>query len=169
MRQPNNKRNKARKRRQRRLQRESAVVQQTQYFSTMFVYMLLALSMHLLTLVTGSCHDTHTVRKSLENDIFNQLGSYYITRAYRMDKETFYRLHTILQPQLEMHFFPKDAGNRDIYANPYLIKTEIRLSIALRYFAGASPYDLVVTHGVSMTSVFFHLGRNRLCQQVFLL
>ena len=74
-----------------------------------------------------------------------------------MNKVTFYKLHTILEPLLLNHFFPKEGGNRDIYSNPYLIKTEIRLSIALRYFAGASPYDLVVTHGVSMTSIFYSI------------
>ena len=133
----------------------------------MFIYMIIALSLHLITRVTGSCYDSHRVRKDLEIDIFNQLGDYYIPRAYGMDKQTFYKLHTILRPRLENHFFPKEGGNRDIHLNPYLIKTEIRLSIALRYFAGASPYDLVVTHGVSMTSIFFYLGCSRLCQQVF--
>ena len=154
---PTNKRNTARKRRQKRLQRESCALQQTQYFSSIFIYMIIALSLHLITRVTGSCYDSHRVRKDLERDIFNQLGDYYIPRAYRMDKQTFYRLHTILRPSLENHFFPKEGGNRDIHFNPYLIKTEIRLSIALRYFAGASPYDLVVTHGVSMTSIFFSI------------
>jgi hypothetical protein len=38
-----------------------------------------------------------------------------------------------------------------------LIKTELRLSIALCYFSGASPYDLVLTHGVSMASVFYSI------------
>ena len=131
----------------------------------MFLAMIAALTLHLVTRISGSCYDSHRVRKDLERDIFNQLGDYYIRRAYRMDKPTFYRLHTILQPELERHFFPQEGGNRDIYLNPYLIKTEVRLSIALRYFAGASPYDLVVSHGVSMTSVcFFSMGCSRLCQ-----
>jgi hypothetical protein len=151
------KRNKAKKRRQKHLQREYHVIQETQYFSSMFIYMIMALALHILTRVTGSCYDSHRVRKDIERDIFNQLGDYYIPRAYRMDKHTFYRLHSILQPYLEQHFFPKEGGNRDIRSNPYLIKTEIRLSIALRYFAGASPYDLIVTHGVSMTSIFFSI------------
>ena len=145
----------AKKRRHRRVEREFNWIKETQYFSTMFLCMIAALTLHLITRVTGSCYDSHRVRKDLEKDIFNQLGDYYFPRAYRMDKETFYNLHTILEPFLESHFFPREGGNRDIYSNPYLIKTEVRLSIALRYFAGASPYDLVVTHGVSMTSIFF--------------
>ena len=155
MKRSSNKRNNARKRRQKRLERESVCIQESQYFFSMFLAMIAALTLHLITRVSGSCYDTHRVRKDLERDIFNQLGEYYIRRAYRMDKPTFYRLHTILKPELESHFFPQEGGNRDIYLNPYLIKTEVRLSIALRYFAGASPYDLVVSHGVSMTSVFF--------------
>ena len=98
---PTNKRNTARKRRQKRLQTESCALQQTQYFSSIFIYMIIALSLHLITRVTGSCYDSHRVRKDLERDIFNQLGDYYIPRAYRMDKQTFYRLHTILRPSLE--------------------------------------------------------------------
>jgi len=39
-------------------------------------------------------------------------------------------------------------------AHTYYIKTEIRLSIALRYFAGGSVYDIMVSHGVSAASVF---------------
>ena len=133
-------------------------MKETQYFSSMFICMIAALSLHLITRVTGYCYDSHRVRKDIEKDIFNQLGDYYLPRAYRMDKATFYKLHTILEPLLNNHFFPREGGNRDIYSNPYLIKTEIRLSIALRYFAGASPHDLVVTHGVSMTSIFFPYG-----------
>ena len=149
------KKNTARKRRNKRLEREYNWMKETQYFSSMFICMIAALSLHLITRVTGYSYDSHRVRKDIEKDIFNQLGDYYLPRAYRMDKDTFYKLHTILEPLLNNHFFPREGGNRDIYSNPYLIKTEIRLSIALRYFAGASPHDLVITHGVSMTSIFF--------------
>ena len=151
------KKNGARKRRQKRLKKDSNLLNESQYFSSMFISMIAAFTFHLLTRVTGYSYDSHRVRKDLEKDIFNQLGDYYIPRAYRMNKVTFYKLHTILEPLLLNHFFPKEGGNRDIYSNPYLIKTEIRLSIALRYFAGASPYDLVVTHGVSMTSIFYSI------------
>ena len=151
------KKNAAKKRRHRRVEREYNWMKETQYFSTLFLCMIAALTLHLITRVTGSSYDSHRVRKDLQKDIFDQLGEYYIRRAYRMDKETFYNLHSILEPLLKSHFFPREGGNRDIYSNPYLIKTEVRLSIALRYFAGASPYDLIVTHGVSLTSVFYSI------------
>ena len=34
------------------------------------------------------------------------------------------------------------------------ISTSVRLALALRYFAGGSPYDLMVKYGVSHSSVF---------------
>ena len=34
------------------------------------------------------------------------------------------------------------------------IPTELKLSIAIRYFAGGDPYDLMISHGVSLTSVY---------------
>jgi hypothetical protein len=71
-----------------------------------------------------------------------------------MEKHTFYHLHSILEDGLEKKFFPKEGGTHCIKENPFLIKTQICLSIALQYFAGASAVDLVVTHGVSYTSVF---------------
>ena len=147
----------ARKRRQKRYERETKYIHEVQYFSSMLLAMMTAVIFHITSYLPGSFYDSHRVRKDLEKDMFDQLGEYYIPRAYRMDKPTFYKLHQKLDPLLISHFFPKEAGNRDIYSNPYLIKTEIRLSIALRYFAGASPHDLVVTHGVSMTSVFLSI------------
>jgi hypothetical protein len=96
----------------------------------------------------------HRVRKDLELDIFSTLNGNLFRSAYRMEKHTFYHLHGILEDDLEKEFFPKQGGTRCMNENPYLIKTKIRLSIALRYFAGASAIDLVTTHGVSYTSVF---------------
>ena len=93
-------------------------------------------------------------RKDIEKDIFRPLGDYNFRRAYRMKKLTFYKLHSLLQPLLLRQFFPKRGGNRHPRKNSYLINTEIRLSIALRYFAGGSPLDIMMVHGVSFTSVF---------------
>ena len=55
---------------------------------------------------------------------------------------------------LSEHFFPKEGGTRDPKTNKYLIKTDMRLAIALRYFAGGSPLDIMLIHGVSFSSVF---------------
>ena len=96
----------------------------------------------------------HTARKDIEKDIFEPLGPYYLRRSYRMNKDSFYTLHDILQVQLEDHFFPKRGGRRNVEKSPYIISTKIRLSIAIRYFAGGSPYDIMLVHGVSHKSVF---------------
>jgi hypothetical protein len=147
----------ARNHRRKRNERECKHMNEVLYFSSMLLAMMASVIFHLTSYIPFCSYDSHRVRKDLEKDIFEPLGDYYLRRAYRMDKATFYKLHEILDPLLLKHFFPRDAGSRDVYSNPYLIRTEIRLSIALRYFAGASPYDLVVTHGVSMTSVFFSI------------
>ena len=57
----------------------------------MFISMVAALTLHLLTRVSGYSSDSHRVRKDLEKDIFNPLGDYYLRRAYRMNKPTFYK------------------------------------------------------------------------------
>ena len=94
------------------------------------------------------------IRKDLDKDVFDPLGDYLICRAFRMSRESFYLLHDILEPLLNAKFFPKNGGTRDPSKNPYLIKTNIRLAIAIRYFAGGSPYDIMLTYGVSFSAVF---------------
>ena len=93
-------------------------------------------------------------RKDLKKDIIDPLGETYFRQAYRMSIANFYKLHSLLKPSLEAHFFPRGGGKRDPSKPSYLIGTDLRLSIAIRYFAGASPYDLMLTHGVSFTSIY---------------
>ena len=94
------------------------------------------------------------VRKDIVKDIFTPLGPRNFRRAYRMRKATFYRLHTILESDLKKHFFPKEGGKRSPGKSTYLINTKMRLSMALRFFAGGSPLDIMLNHGVSFSSVF---------------
>ena len=110
-----------------------------------------------ISIFTG-VNDRQTRRKDLEKDVFEPLGDYMIRRAYRMDKDTFYVLHEILEPHLQDHFFPAKGGSRDPKKDSYLIKTEIRLAVAIRYFAGGSPLDIMLIHGVSFYSVFLLFG-----------
>lgn len=83
------------------------------------------------------------------DDIIISYG-YLFTRAYRMDKDNFYNLHNILEDNLKKTFHSME---RDQSSN-YFIDTTIRLSIALRFFAGGDPLYLMLTHGVSKTSVY---------------
>ena len=118
-----------------------------------FVIFIMRFILEHISLFTG-VSDRQTRRKDLEKDVFEPLGDYMLRRAYRMDKDTFYVLHEILEPHLQDHFFPAKGGKRDPKKNSYLIKTEIRLAVAIRYFAGGSPLDIMLIHGVSFYSVF---------------
>ena len=50
--------------------------------------------------------ETPRVCKNLEKDIFEPLGEQYLRRAYRMKKESFYKLYSILKSELEDEFLP---------------------------------------------------------------
>ena len=52
-------------------------------------------------------------------------------------------------------FFPRGGGNRKPGKSFYLIDTKTRLSIAIRFFAGADPYDIMQIHDVSLISVYY--------------
>eukprot|EP00957_Ditylum_brightwellii_P121339 9253279-Ditylum_brightwellii.AAC.1 len=98
--------------------------------------------------------EMHRVRKDLEKDTFLPLGDYYFRRSYGMKKKNFYKLHSVLEPYLCCCFSSKDGGIQDPNSCSYVIKTETRLSIAVCYFAGGSPLDIILTHGVSFASVY---------------
>ena len=85
----------------------------------------------------------------------SKLSDYFFRRVYRMKRVTFDKLHSILEPRLDEIFFPKGGGKRNVETCPYLIDTKTRLSIAIRFFAGADPYDIMLIHDVSLTSVYY--------------
>ena len=94
------------------------------------------------------------VRKDIDKDIFDPLGDYMICSVYRMSRTSFYVIHSMLEPYVMDYFFKNNGGKRDPSKNPYFISTKIRLSIALHYFAGGSPLDIMLNHGVSFSAVF---------------
>jgi len=72
-------------------------------------------------------------------------------------------LHDLLEIQIEeaaalIHGYTrKETHSKNWSAPPIpngIISTSVRLGIAIRYFAGGSPYDIMVKFGVSHTSVF---------------
>ena len=87
--------------------------------------------------------------KAIESGLSDRL----FQRVYRMNKIAFQRLYTILQPELDAVFFPKGGGERGMNS-PYNICKKSRLSMALRFFAGGSPYDIMLVHGISLVSVY---------------
>ena len=88
-------------------------------------------------------------RKSFE-EISDNLSNRFFRRIYRMHRKSFDKLYAQLQPQLDAMFPPGIRGPH----SPYYISTKCRLSMALRYFAGGCPYDIMQNHGVSYRSVF---------------
>jgi len=99
-------------------------------------------------------------RRSVDS-IFLELGPTYVKRAYRMDEAAFWLLHQMLAPSLKK--ICRGPGNpkkkTKINARNGIIPTSTRLSIALRYFAGGSVYDIKVVHRVSSTEVFRSVWR----------
>jgi hypothetical protein len=100
-----------------------------------------------------------TIRKRMDACfIFESLGPRYTRRAYRMEAQHFFSLHRLLFPFKRNHL-SRPAGHNQHYqqrrgAMNGLIPTTIRLAAAIRYFAGASPYDLSVLHGMCVTEVY---------------
>lgn len=90
--------------------------------------------------------------KSFE-EISDNLSNRFFRRIYRMNKKSFNKLYAKLQPQLDAIFMPRGGGTRGIHS-AYHISAKCRLSMALRYFAGGCPYDIMQVHGVSYVSVF---------------
>ena len=104
------------------------------------------------------------VRRTVE-EIYHCLGRIYFRRAYRLSYASFWRLHELLAPVIDgiaskiRGYVPKhERDHGDKFSAPPvpngIISRSVRLGIALRYFAGGSPYDIMVKYGVSHTSVF---------------
>ena len=94
-------------------------------------------------------------RRPFEEKIDAKLSDNLFRRIYRMSRQSFYKLHEMLEPKLNEIFFPKGGGKRKPGKCSYLIDTKTRLSIALRFFAGADPVDLMQIHDVGLVSVYY--------------
>ena len=94
-------------------------------------------------------------RMPFKEKVDAKLSENIFRRIYRMSRCSFYRLHSILEDDLVKEFYPKGGGTRSPGTNSYLINTKTRLSIAIRFFAGLDPTDLMQIHNVGLTSVFY--------------
>jgi hypothetical protein len=70
-----------------------------------------------------------------------------------MKKALFEQLYAIHLLRLNVEFLANGEGTHGHHST-YIISLKIRLSIALRYFVGGSVYDIMLVHGVSLTSVY---------------
>ncbi len=124
--------NKARSQQRRKAQEEQEDAARDISYTTVITILICVVYHHILSLKKKKTKsEYHRVRKDLELDIFSALNGKLFRSAYRMEKHTFYHLHSILEDALEKHFFPKEGGTCSINENPYLINTKTRLSIFL--------------------------------------
>jgi hypothetical protein len=84
-------------------------------------------------------------RRSVE-DIYNELGPMYFRRAYRMQYSTFKALADKLRHDIINASGKKGGPRRFIPNGP--ICPDVRLACAIRWFSGASAYDLMTTYGI---------------------
>lgn len=110
-----------------------------------------------------SSPSTTKVRRVRRNvtSLFKELGPTYVRRAYRMEESDFWKLHRLLYIKIGYKVFPR-RGSKKKHKNGGpngIISSTIRLSAAMRYFAGGSAYDIALTHGISYTEVFYSVWR----------
>jgi hypothetical protein len=93
-----------------------------------------------------------TVRRKRRrvSSIMYELGS-HVNRFYRMSPKSFWKLHRLLLPYMEGGQNKKRKRGKTPNGP---IATTLRLSIALRYFAGGCPIDISLVHGVAHSEVF---------------
>ena len=79
-------------------------------------------------------------RRTSVEEIYEQLGPTYFTRAYRMSYESFVKLVEKISPYL-----PQSDACMARVNGP--ISDATRVAVALRYFAGGSPLDIGPLYG----------------------
>jgi len=90
------------------------------------------------------------IRKSVDQ-IMDELGLTHTRRACRMTAASFYILFRSLEPFLEGPPHPRNGpkGGKN-----GAVSGELRLSAAIRHFAGGSSDDICLVHGTSHSEVF---------------
>ena len=95
-------------------------------------------------------------------EVYAQLGPINFRRAFRMTYDSFWRLYFILSPYIDAatekgNRFQLKGGRGDRYAPPPVpngpISASSRLACTIRYFAGGSPYDIMLAFGTSYSEV----------------
>ena len=93
--------------------------------------------------------------------MFSELGPCWVKRSYRMTEEEFWKLLNLILP-----YYPKKQASKkrkrrmksDCCPNKK-IPQSLRLSAALRYFAGGCPIDIMSSHGIGFNDVYNSVWR----------
>ena len=96
-------------------------------------------------------------------DQYLAMGPQYFRRAYRMEYESFWKLHELLEEGIEWArlnqrgYEAKGGREGGMYLPPPTpngkIESSVRLACALRYFAGGSPYDIMGKYHIAYSEV----------------
>jgi hypothetical protein len=90
------------------------------------------------------------------------IGDTYVRRAYRMNYQSFLRLHEKLSTGIQaasriiLKYELKGLASENSKPSPIPngpISTKVCLAVALCYFAGGSPYDIMSVYGISHTAI----------------
>mmetsp|Transcript_8527 Transcript_8527/g.12462 ORF Transcript_8527/g.12462 Transcript_8527/m.12462 type:complete len:280 (+) Transcript_8527:160-999(+) len=103
--------------------------------------------------VVGRTIGSTNIRRTRKKvkDMWKELGC-YARKAYRMNMDSLKKLHSLLLPALRDEF---DIKGRSRGKTPNgNISTLLRLSAAIRFFAGGSVYDIMLSHGMGKQSVY---------------
>ena len=79
-----------------------------------------------------------------------------------MTKGKFYDLLRTIYKQMKYNIIPPTSSNKKATRNGArngLIPSLTRLSCAIQYFAGGSPYDIAISHGISVQQVYTSVWR----------
>ena len=95
--------------------------------------------------------------------ICNEYGNLF-ERAYRMDYPSFLELHELIKDGIEEYVRKEvtstnSSANQPFYRKNGKITTQICLACALRYFAGGSYLDIIMSHPVGKMDLIDPFGR----------
>ena len=101
--------------------------------------------------LNGRVRGSKNIRRTRKNSdaMWDELGC-YARKAYRMSLDAIRSLHTQLEPAMQQAFPKRTRGDSPNGEIP----TMLRLSAAIRFFAGSSIYDIMLTHGMGKQTVY---------------
>ena len=123
--------------------------------ATALLSLVLMLSFNIIWSQSFKTHFIRRTRASV-SAIMHELGN-KSKNYYWMSDNSFWKLHSILKEKIESKEEVSSRRSRKKRKKRHvpngIICSSIHLSIALRIFAGGSPLDVALVHGVSPTEV----------------